>query len=91
MQLQETICDQKSGSKLQFALNENSVILPHFTQNFKYFSGVLPHTRVVGGATPSRIHLLLLKGSSTPVRHRPSLTPHFQIPSAVYGLVLGWT
>ena len=38
--------------------------------------------------SPSARPWVVRGGSSTPVRHRPiySLTPHFQIPSAVYGL-----
>jgi len=76
-QLQRTICDQKFGSKLHFAWNQNKMqIYPnmlHFEHKiFKKFLRVIPPDPRCGRGD----HL-----THTPCSSSPQFDPHFQIPS----------
>jgi len=91
------VSDQKFVSKLHFVLNQSKVQfcpkVPYFAHKIsKNFRGDTPGLPLREGTSPYRTHpqhgVRLCAG---PRSSSPNLTPHFQIPSAVYGCAaIGW-
>ena len=78
-------CDQQFGLKLQFAYNQNKVqfalkCLILYIKFTKFSGGQTPEPPLCEEATPSCTNPRARPSSS------PQFDPHFQIPSAVYGI-----